>query len=72
MENKKKNVNTENGNLPISDVTSLLNKQTRPMKYGELYLILQRFQLKLEDNENIFQNPIDEFIKQENFRRDLF
>jgi len=42
---------------------------TRPMTFSELYLILYRFEIALDENPDI---DIEEFIKQEDHRRNLF
>lgn len=48
-----------------------LNKLViREMKFGELELILQRFQIMLETDPNRYS--VAEFIEQEHFRRDLY
>ena len=71
----KDNKNTELENtdkkLHISDViSSYENKLTRPLKFGELCIILTRFQIMLEEEPNRY--TIEEFIRQEDFRRGMF
>jgi hypothetical protein len=57
--------------LRISDViSSYENKVTRPLKFEELCLILTRFQIMLEEKPDRY--TIEEFIQQEDFRRDMF
>ncbi len=51
------------------DNKDIKNKISRPISYEELSLILNRFQIN--SNEK-YKMDIDEFIKQENHRRDLF
>jgi hypothetical protein len=66
----KTSENTEK-DLCISDViSSYENKVTRPLEFGELCLILTRFQIMLE--EEPYRYTIEEFIQQEDFRRGLF
>ena len=50
-------------------VENIKNKISRPISYGELYLIITRFKINLDEKYDV---DIDEFIKQENHRRDLF
>lgn len=47
--------------------------KTRPLTFGELHLMFERFQIMLEDKDprNI-KHSIENFIKGENFRRNLF
>lgn len=47
------------------------NRMTRPLAYGELHIILTRFQLTLED-ETAVDKSVSEHIRQENFRRNIF
>ena len=55
----------------LSDViSSHENKETRPLKFGELCLILARFKIMLEEEPNRY--TIEEFIQQEDFRRAMF
>ena len=70
--NTDKLINEENGKaLVLHDViSSYENKLTRPLKFGELCLILARFQIMLEENPNRY--TIEEFIQQEDFRRAMF
>ena len=44
----------------------------RPITYGELQVILTRFKIMLETEEKEFQLDVTEFIKQEDYRRNLF
>ncbi len=46
------------------------NKETRPLKFEELCLILARFKIMLEEDPNRY--TIEEFIQQEGFRRAIF
>ena len=43
---------------------------SRPIHFDELCIILERFKIMLEDEPERYS--IEEFIMQENFRRDLF
>lgn len=45
-------------------------KVTRPLQLSELCLILERFQIMLETEPDKY--TIEEFIRQEDFRRSLF
>lgn len=57
--------------MNISDVISgYENKLTRPLEFGELCLILVRFQIMLEEEPSRY--TIEEFIQQEDFRRGMF
>jgi hypothetical protein len=72
-ENKNLAEKSEDGNmkLHLSDViSSYENKETRPLKFGELCLILARFKIMLEEEPNRY--TIEEFIQQEDFRRAMF
>ena len=72
-ENKNLAEMAEDGNmkLHISDViSSYENKLTRPLRFGELCLILTRFQIMLE--EEPYRYTIEEFVQQEDFRRGMF
>ena len=70
--NTEENKNeTQEQQLNISAViSSYENKLTRPLKFGELCLILARFQIMLEEEPNRY--TIEEFIQQEDFRRAMF
>jgi uncharacterized protein YprB with RNaseH-like and TPR domain len=46
------------------------DKETRPLKFSELCLILSRFQIMLEEEPGRY--TIEEFIQQEDYRRDIF
>jgi hypothetical protein len=46
------------------------NRVTRPLEFGELCLILTRFQIMLEEEPNRY--TVEEFIQQEDFRRGMF
>jgi hypothetical protein len=73
MEEVNKNTELDNTDkkLHISDViSSYKNKVTRPLKFGELCLILTRFQIMLEEEPDRY--TIEEFIQQEDFRREMF
>ena len=73
MDKDNKNAEVENTDkkLHISDViSSYENKLTRPLKFGELCIILTRFQIMLEEEPNRY--TIEEFIRQEDFRRGMF
>jgi len=48
----------------------LENRTSRPLHYGELTTILMRFQIMLEEEPDRY--TLEEFIIQENFRRDIF
>jgi len=48
----------------------LTEKFTRPLEFGELHLILVRFQIMLEEEPDRY--TIEEFIELEDFRRNLF
>lgn len=52
------------------DISNYENKATRPLKFGELCLILTRFQIMLEEEPDRY--TIEEFIQQEDFRRGMF
>lgn len=70
-DNKNTDVDNTDKKLHISDViSSYENKLTRPLKFGELCLILTRFQIMLEEEPNKY--TIEEFIQQEDFRRGMF
>lgn len=70
-DNKNTEVNDTDKKLHISDViSSYENKVTRPLKFGELCLILTRFQIMLEEEPDRY--TIEEFIHQEDFRRSMF
>jgi hypothetical protein len=70
-DNKKTELNDIDKKSHISDVISNYeNKVTRPLEFGELCLILARFQIMLEDEPDRY--TIEEFIEQEDFRRGLF
>jgi len=45
-------------------------KESRPLKFGELELILIRYKIMLEEEPNRY--TVAEFIQQEDFRRGLF
>jgi hypothetical protein len=69
--NLEQSSDKSNEKLHIFDViSSYENKVTRPLKFGELCLILTRFQIMLEEEPNRY--TIEEFIQQEDFRRDMF
>ena len=51
-------------------VGSYKNKETRPLSFGELCLILERFKIMIEDEPKRF--TVEEFIEQEDHRRTLF
>lgn len=46
------------------------DKLTRNISFSELYLILKRFQIIQEKKPVLY--TIEEFIEQEDYRRDLF
>ncbi len=70
-DNKNTDVDNTDKKLHISDViSSYENKLTRPLKFGELCLILARFQIMLEEEPNRY--TIEEFVQQEDFRRSMF
>jgi len=54
----------------------ILNKYngrlTRPLSIAELEIILSRFEIMLEEEEDEYKYSILEFIEQEDFRRELF
>jgi hypothetical protein len=69
----KENINVvsvreEPQNLEV--IKKYLNKETRPLNFGELHLILLRFKFMLEEEPNRY--TIEEFIEQEDFRRKIF
>lgn len=69
--NKNKELDNTDKKLHISNViSSYENKLTRPLKFGELCLILTRFQIMLEEESDRY--TIEEFIQQEDFRRGMF
>jgi hypothetical protein len=69
--NLEQSSDKSNEKLHIFDViSSYENTVTRPLKFGELCLILTRFQIMLEEEPNRY--TIEEFIQQEDFRRDMF
>jgi hypothetical protein len=69
--NLEQNLDKSNEKLHISDViSSYKNKVTRPLKFGELCIILARFQIMLETEPDRY--TIEEFIRQEDFRRGMF
>lgn len=69
--NKNAEIDNMDKKLHISDViSSYENKLTRPLKFGEICLILTRFQIMLEEEPNRY--TIEEFIRQEDFRRGMF
>jgi hypothetical protein len=69
--NKSKELNNTDKKLYSSDIiSSYKNKFTRPLKFGELCIILARFQIMLETEPNRY--TIEEFIRQEDWRRDMF
>jgi len=71
LNNKDKGSDNVEKELRIFDViSSYENKLTRPLKFGELCLILTRFQIMLEEEPNRY--TIEEFIQQEDFRRGMF
>jgi hypothetical protein len=71
IENKSTELDKMDKKLHISDViSSYENKVTRPLKFGELCLILARFQIMLEEEPDRY--TIEEFIQQEDFRRGMF
>ena len=45
-------------------------KKTRPLSFAELEIILIRFEMMLQQEPNRY--TIQEFIQQEDFRRELF
>jgi hypothetical protein len=45
-------------------------KKTRPIDFGELCIILSRFQIMIQEEPDRY--TIGEFIEQEDYRRDLF
>lgn len=51
------------------EVNNLTNKTTRPLKYGELEIMLIRFKLRLEEYP---YESIEHFICYENHVRNLF
>lgn len=65
LKNKGSNVN---GNTP--DTNKYKDKKTRPLSFGELCIILARFEIMLTDGPDKY--TIEEFIQQEDYRRDLF
>lgn len=71
--NKNLTKDSENGiekfNLSCV-ISSYENKVSRPLKFGELCLILTRFKIMLEEDPNRY--TIEEFIQQEDFRRAMF
>jgi hypothetical protein len=71
MKNKQTKLDAQQEQLDIQSVISSYgNKETRPLKFGELCLILARFKLMLEDEPSRY--TIEEFIQQEDFRRAMF
>jgi hypothetical protein len=46
------------------------SKLTRPLTFSELALILTRFQIMLDETPDRYS--IEEFIQQEDYRRELF
>lgn len=46
------------------------DKKTRPIEFGELCIILTRFEIMLKEGPDKYS--IQEFIQQEDFRRNLF
>jgi hypothetical protein len=70
-DNNNTELNDTDKKLHISDViSSYENKVTRPLKFGELCLILTRFQIMLQEHPDRY--TIEEFIQQEDFRRGMF
>lgn len=70
-DNKRDEHDNTDKKLHISDIVSnYKNKFTRPLKFGELCIILARFQIMLETEPNKY--TIEEFIRQEDWRRDIF
>ena len=60
----------KNGNDFIADVSSSYNgKESRPLRFGELELILIRYKIMLEEEPDRY--TVAEFIQQEDFRRSL-
>lgn len=72
MFDKEHNLNgshkPESGKSDI--INNYENKETRPLKFGELCLILARFKIML--NEEPDRYTVEEFIQQEDFRRNIF
>jgi hypothetical protein len=70
-ENKPIEVNNTDKKKYLSDlISSYENKVTRPLNFGELWLILTRFQIMLQEHPDRY--TIEEFIQQEDFRRGMF
>lgn len=68
---KEQNLEDNHRVLHTTDVVnSYQNKTTRPLEFSELSLILRRFQIMLEEDPNRY--TIEEFIQQEDYRRDIF
>jgi hypothetical protein len=73
MEEVNKNTEVDNTDKKLNisdDISSYKNKVTRPLKFGELCIILSRFQIMLETEPDRY--TIEEFIRQEDFRRGMF
>ena len=69
MKTDSKNTETEQCTIP-SVSSSYEGKESRPLKFGELELILIRYKIMLEEEPNRY--TVAEFIQQEDFRRGLF
>lgn len=46
------------------------SKKSRPIQFSELCLMLARFEIMLKEEPDRY--TIEEFVQQEDFRRDLF
>lgn len=57
-------------NTDIKNTETNEGKESRPLKFGELELILIRYKIMIEEEPNRY--TVAEFIQQEDFRRGLF
>lgn len=64
-------MDSEKKHLPAANIVDKYkDKKTRPLSFGELEIILIRFEQMLQLEPNRY--TIQQFIEQEDFRRDLF
>lgn len=65
----EQNDHITNGNNPDAK-DFYKGKKTRPLGFGELCIILARFEIMITDGPDKF--TIEEFIQQEDYRRNIF